>query len=195
MEELGRKNVVLKFLKVGNNLDDEGLSDQSIEEITKATLKMAKAKTGALIVIAKEHDLSQYSETGIKIGAKITSELLINIFEKNTPLHDGAVIVDGNRIASATCYLPLSDSIFISKELGTRHRAGMGISEVTDCIVIIVSEENGSISIARDGQLIQNADAVILKNELMKAQTKVEAKQKKLFWKGRERNEKNNDED
>lgn len=195
LEELGRKNVVLKFLKVGNNLDDEGLSDQSVEEITKATLKMAKAKTGALIVIAKEHDLSQYSETGIKIGAKITSELLINIFEKNTPLHDGAVIVDGNRIASATCYLPLSDSIFISKELGTRHRAGMGISEVTDCIVIIVSEENGSISIARDGQLIQNADAVILKNELMKAQTKVEAKQKKLFWKGRERNEKNNDED
>lgn len=185
LEELGKKNVVFKLLKFGPNVEDERLSDRSIEEIIRATLKMAKAKTGALIVIARDHDLSQYSETGIKIGAKITSQLLINIFEKNTPLHDGSVIIENDEIVSATCYLPLSDSLSISKELGTRHRAGMGISEVTDSIVIIVSEENGSISIARDGQLIRYADAAILKGELMKAQVQVEPKPKKKFRKGR----------
>lgn len=195
LEELGKKNVVFKLLKVGNNIENERLSDKSVEEIIRATLEMAKVKTGALIVVAREHDLSQYNETGIRIGAKITSQLLINIFEKNTPLHDGAVIIEGDKIASATCYLPLSDSVSLSKELGTRHRAGLGISEVTDSIVIIVSEENGSISVARDGQMIRYADAAILKNELVKAQAKVEAKPKKRFWKGRERNEKSSDED
>lgn len=185
LEELGKKNVVFKVLKFGSNIEDERLSDRSIEEIIRATLVMAKAKTGALIVIARDHDLSQYSETGIKIGGKITNQLLINIFEKNTPLHDGAVIIENDEIVSATCYLPLSDSVSISKELGTRHRAGMGISEVTDSIVIIVSEENGSISIARDGKLIRYADAAILKSELMKAQVQVEAKPKKRFRKGR----------
>ena len=194
LEELGKKNVVFKLLKVGNNIDNERLRDKSVEELIRATLEMAKVKTGALIVIARDHDLSQYSETGIKIGAKITSQLLINIFEKNTPLHDGAVIVENDEIVSATCYLPLSDSVSLSKDLGTRHRAGLGISEVTDSIVIIVSEETGSISIARDGQLIRYADAAILKNELVKAQTKVEAKPKKRFWKGREHNEKSNNE-
>ncbi len=195
LEELGKKNVVFKLLKVGNNIEDERLSDKSIEEIIRATLEMAKVKTGALIVIARDHDLSQYSETGIKIGAKITSQLLINIFEKNTPLHDGAVIMENDKVVSATCYLPLSDSVSLSKELGTRHRAGLGISEVTDSIVIIVSEETGSISIARDGQLIRYADAAVLKSELVKAQAKVEMKPKKRFWKGRERNEKSDDED
>lgn len=195
LEELGKKNVVFKLLKVGNTMEDEGLSDKSVEEIIRATLEMAKVKTGALIVIARDHDLSQYSETGIKIGAKITSQLLINIFEKNTPLHDGAVIMENDKVVSATCYLPLSDSVSLSKELGTRHRAGLGISEVTDSIVIIVSEETGSISIARDGQLIRYADAAVLKNELVKAQAKAEIKSKKRFWKGRERNEKSNDED
>ncbi len=195
LEELGKKNVVFKLLKVGNNIEDERLSDKSAEEIIRATLEMAKVKTGALIVIARDHDLSQYSETGIKIGARITSQLLINIFEKNTPLHDGAVIIENDKVVSATCYLPLSDSVSISKELGTRHRAGLGISEVTDGIVIIVSEETGSISIARDGQLIRYADAAVLKSELVKAQAKVEIKAKKRFWKGRERNEKSNQED
>ena len=194
LEELGKKNVAFKLLKIGNNIDDESLSDQSVEEIIRATLEMAKVKIGALIVVARDHDLSQYSETGIKVGAKITSQLLINIFEKNTPLHDGAVIIEGNKIVSATCYLPLSDSVSLSKKLGTRHRAGLGISEVTDSIVIIVSEENGSVSIARDGQLIRYADTAILKNELVKAQAKAEVKPKKRFWKGRERNEKSNDE-
>ena len=146
------------------------------------------------MVISQEHDLGQYIETGIRLDAKITSQLLINIFEKNTPLHDGAVIIEGDEIISATCYIPLSDSTSLSKELGTRHRAGLGLSEVTDSIIIIVSEETGSISIAREGKLIRYADAAILKNELTKAQAKEEVKPKKRFWKGRNRNEKSHDE-
>ncbi|MFQ9515844.1 MAG: diadenylate cyclase CdaA [Eubacterium sp.] len=193
LEELGKKNVIFRLLKIGGNMSEEGFSDKSVEELTRATLELAKAKTGALMVIKQEHDLGQYIETGIKLDARITSQLLINIFEKNTPLHDGAVIIEGNEIIAATCYLPLSDSTSLSKDLGTRHRAGLGISEVTDCIVIIVSEESGSISIAREGKLIRYADAAILKNELMKAQAKEEVKTKKRFWKGRGRHEERND--
>ena len=171
------------MFKLGNNLENERFSDKTIEEITRATLEMAKVKTGALMVISRDHDLSQYIETGIRLDARITSQLIVNIFEKNTPLHDGAVVIEGDRITAATCYL------------GTRHRAGLGLSEVSDCVVIIVSEENGSISIARDGKLIRYADTAVLKNELIKAQDKVETKDKKKFWKGRDRNEKNDDED
>lgn len=192
LEQLGKKNVFFKILKFGNNITEDGISDKSIEEIIRATLEMAKVKTGALIVVARDHDLSQYCETGIDIGAKITSQLLINIFEKNTPLHDGAVIIEGDTIVSATCYIPLSDSTSISKDLGTRHRAGLGLSEVTDSIIIIVSEETGSVSVAREGKLIRYADAAILKSELMKAQTREEVKPKKRFGKGRNRNEESN---
>ena len=143
LEELGKKNVFFKLFKLGNNLENERFSDKTIEEITRATLEMAKVKTGALMVISRDHDLSQYIETGIRLDARITSQLIVNIFEKNTPLHDGAVVIEGDRITAATCYLPLSDSISLSKDLGTRHRAGLGLSEVSDCVVIIVSEENG----------------------------------------------------
>lgn len=191
LEELGRKNVVFKLLKFGNNNSDERISDKTVEEIVRATLELAKTKTGALMVIAQDNSLSQYEETGIRMDANITSQLLINIFEKNTPLHDGAVIMDGDKISSATCYLPLSDSNSLSKELGTRHRAGLGISEVSDSMVIIVSEETGSISIAKEGKLIRYADAAMLKNELVKAQAKEESKSKKKFLKGKNRNEEN----
>ena len=193
LEELGKKNVLFKVLKFGNNLENERFNDKSVEEITRATLEMAKAKTGALMVISQEHDLGQYIETGLRLDAKITSQLLINIFEKNTPLHDGAVVIEGNEIVAATCYIPLSDSTSLSKELGTRHRAGLGLSELTDSIIIIVSEETGSISIAKEGKLIRYADAAILKNELTKAQAKDKVKPKKIR-KGRDRNEKSNDE-
>ena len=189
LEELGRKNVIFKVLKFENGNNESNFSDRSVEEITRATLEMAKAKTGALIVIRQQHDLGQFIETGIKIDGRISSQLLINIFEKNTPLHDGAVIIDENRVVAATCYLPLSDSSSLSKDLGTRHRAGLGISEVSDCIVVIVSEETGSISIAKEGKLIRYADASILKNELIKAQDKEEVKPRR-FLKGRGRNEK-----
>ena len=117
---------------------------------------MGKHKTGALIVIENEVKLGEYERTGIYLDAEISSQLLINIFEHNTPLHDGAVIIKGDRICSATCYLPLSDNMEISKELGTRHRAAVGVSEVTDSLTIIVSEETGRISIACDNYLHYN---------------------------------------
>ena len=172
LEELGKKNVFFKLFKLGNNLENERFSDKTIEEITRATLEMAKVKTGALMVISRDHDLSQYIETGIRLDARITSQLIVNIFEKNTPLHDGAVVIEGDRITAATCYLPLSDSISLSKDLGTRHRAGLGLSEVSDCVVIIVSEENGSIS-CRDGKLIDMQTPQALKKQLAKITDKV----------------------
>lgn len=193
LEELGKKNVIFKLFKLGDSLIDEELSDKTVDEITRASLELARTKTGALMVIKQEHDLGQYVDTGIKLDANVTSQLLINIFEKNTPLHDGAIVIEGDKIVAATCYLPLSDSISLSKDLGTRHRAGLGVSEVSDCIVIIVSEETGSISIAKEGKLIRYADAAMLKNELMKTQVKENVKTKKRFRKGRGRNEKRND--
>lgn len=123
----------------------------------------------------------------------MTSQLLINIFEHNTPLHDGAVIVRGDRITSATCYLPLSDNMELSKELGTRHRAGVGISEVTDSLTVIVSEETGKISTAYNGNLSRNVDADELKRQLVKVQNKTMEEKKILKWKGRSRNEKKAD--
>jgi len=114
---------------------------------------MAKVKTGALIVIEHTEELSDYVNTGIRIDGIVTAALLINIFEKNTPLHDGAVIIKGNTVIAATCYLPLSDNESISKDLGTRHRAAIGMSEATDATIIVVSEETGHISIAKDGVL------------------------------------------
>ena len=132
---------------------------------------MAKVKTGALMIIEGEQRLDDYEATGIMVDAKISSELLINIFEHNTPLHDGAVIIRGNRITAATCYLPLSDSLRISKELGTRHRAAVGISEVTDSFTIVVSEQTGSISIARNGELSRNVSREFLYDRLKELQS------------------------
>jgi len=117
---------------------------------------MAKRRIGALISIERETGLNEYIETGIPIEAQITSQLLINIFIPNTPLHDGAVIIKDGEIKAAACYLPLSESPFISKELGTRHRAAIGVSEVTDCVTIVVSEETGAISITKNGELYRN---------------------------------------
>ena len=124
------------------------------------------------------------------LDSVISSQLLINIFEHNTPLHDGAVIVRGNRIVSATCYLPLSDNMELSKELGTRHRAGVGISEVTDSLTLIVSEETGRVSIAFEGELYRNVDADFVREKLQLLQDKVIEEKKFKLWKGRSKNEK-----
>ncbi len=138
LEELGKKNIISSVLPFDNNHRvDEGFSEKTINEITKACVEMGKVKTGALIVIEQKVSLRDYKRTGIDVDGIVTSQLLINIFEHNTPLHDGAVIVQGNRVASATCYLPLSDNLGLSKELGTRHRAGVGISEVTDSLTVM----------------------------------------------------------
>lgn len=175
LETLGKRNKIFNIIKIGNNSnEEERFSDKALKSIKNATLELAKTKTGALIIIKKNFDLEQYAETGIRLEAKITSQLLINIFEKNTPLHDGAVIIEGDMIVAATCYLPLSENLSISKELGTRHRAALGISEVSDCLVIIVSEETGTISIAKEGRLIRYLDGDSLETELVKLQGKTE---------------------
>ena len=133
--------------------------------------------------------MNEYERTGIDVDGIVSSQLLINIFEHNTPLHDGAVIVRGNRITSATCYLPLSDNMALSKDLGTRHRAGVGISEVTDSLTVIVSEETGKISVAYGGLLERSLDAERLKVRLADIQNKPTEERKRKLWKGRSRNE------
>ncbi len=187
LEELGRKNF---FSPIISGKSEEGrFSDRTINEIVKACVEMSKVKTGALIVIEQEQSLGEYERTGIDVDGIVSSQLLINIFEHNTPLHDGAVLVRGNRIVSATCYLPLSDNMALSKELGTRHRAGVGISEVTDSLTVIVSEENGKISVAYDGQLERGMDADRLKVRLSDIQNKPVEEKKRKLWKGRSRDE------
>lgn len=190
MEELGQKNFFSAMLPFDSNKSEGGrFSDRTINEIVKASVEMGKVKTGALIVIEKDQSLSEYERTGIDVDGIVSSQLLINIFEHNTPLHDGAVIVRGNRIVSATCYLPLSDNMSLSKELGTRHRAGVGISEVTDSLTVIVSEETGKISVAYNGQLERGMDAERLKVRLSEIQNKPVEEKKRKLWKGRARNE------
>ena len=142
-------------------------------------------KTGALIVVEDEIVLAESERTGIAVDGILTSQLLINIFEKNTPLHDGAVIVRGDRVVSATCYLPLTDSLSISKDLGTRHRAAVGISEVSDSLTIVVSEETGKVSIAIGGELYRNVDADFLRNKLMYIQKREKKVSKIESWKRR----------
>ena len=165
LENLGGKNVLGKLFDFGK-VEENKFSDHTIDELIKACYAMGKVKTGALIVIEDEILLNEYVRTGIDIDAIISSQLLINIFEKNTPLHDGAVIVRGDRVVSATCYLPLSDSMTLSKDLGTRHRAAVGISEVSDSLTIVVSEETGKVSIAMRGQIYRNVNADFLRGKL-----------------------------
>ena len=153
LEQIGRGRLFARTM-----MQEEEERDRLIEAFVKSVSYMAKRRIGALISIEKETGLSEYIETGTGMDSLITSELLINIFIPNTPLHDGAVIVQRNRIAAAGCYLPLSESPFISKELGTRHRAALGISEVTDAVTIIVSEETGAVSLTANGDIDRNLD-------------------------------------
>ncbi|WCK54806.1 diadenylate cyclase CdaA [Aneurinibacillus sp. Ricciae_BoGa-3] len=151
LEQLGRGSLFSRSLK-----PDEEIVINFVESTAKAVFYMAKRRIGALIVIEQETGLSDYIETGISIEAKTSSELLINIFIPNTPLHDGAVIMRKDRVMAAGCYLPLSENPTISKELGTRHRAAIGLSEVSDAITLVVSEETGQVSIAMNGEIIRN---------------------------------------
>lgn len=192
LEQIGEKNLVTTLLPFAEVKEkQERFSDKTIEELIRATYELSKTKTGALMVIEQEVDLAEYERTGIEIGAVITSQLLINIFEHNTPLHDGAVILQGDQITAATCYLPLSDNMGLSKELGTRHRAAVGISEATDSFTIVVSEETGKVSITRSGEIIRNVDGEYLRvklKEIQKRKPSTESKRIKL-WKGKDRNE------
>lgn len=167
LEDLGNKNLINALPFDNGRNTDNSFTEKTVNEITRACVEMGKVKTGALIVIEQKESLAEYERTGIDVDGLVTSQLLINIFEHNTPLHDGAVIVRGNRITSATCYLPQSDNGDISKEVGTRHRAGVGISEVTDSVTVIVSEQTGKISITVGGTLERGFDGESLKKRLM----------------------------
>ena len=183
---IGAKNLFSSILTFDVSKTDNGrLSDRTINEIVKASVEMGKVKTGALIVIQNEQPLNEYERTGIDVDGIVSSQLLINIFEHNTPLHDGAVIVRENRVTAATCYLPLSDNMALSKELGTRHRAGVGISEATDSMTVIVSEETGKISVAYLGELSRGLDAERLREMLRSIQNKAPEEKKRKLWKGR----------
>lgn len=184
LDVLGRKNIIASFVQLNPVQSPKGrFSDRTISEIIKASYEMGRARTGALIVIAKEDPLVEYERTGIPVDAIVSNQLLINIFEHNTPLHDGAVIIKGDRVTSATCYLPLSDNMDLSKELGTRHRAGVGISEVTDTFTIIVSEETGYVSVAYGGELYRNVDSDYLRERMEMLQNKPNEEPRKFrLW-------------
>lgn len=192
LEKLGQNNIMTPLFNLSDSKENERFSDESLNGIVKATFQLAKTKTGALIVMEKDVPLYEYEKTGIAIDSLVSSQLLINIFEHNTPLHDGAIIIRGNRIVAATCYLPLSDNMQLSKDLGTRHRAAVGISEASDSLTIIVSEETGKVSIATAGTLIRNVDGDYLKSQLVIVQNKTKDVKKIKFWKRRFKSDKNN---
>ena len=176
LEQLGEKQIVSSLIPIdtGKNVT-ERFSDRTVNEIVKACVEMGKVKTGALIVMEQNVRLDEYERTGIVLDSVVSSQLLINIFEHNTPLHDGAIIVRGNRITSATCYLPLSDNMLL---------AGVGISEVTDSLTVIVSEETGAISVAYKGELKRNVTPEVLREQLVILQNKSTETKKFRLWKG-----------
>lgn len=186
LEQLGRGQFFARSSAVLGTGDAMSL----ISELSKAAVACAKTKTGVLIVLERETGLNDYIETGIKIDAMVTSELLVNVFVPSTPLHDGAVIIRGNRVAAAACFLPLTDNPYISMSLGTRHRAAIGITEVADAIAIIVSEETGIISVARDGKLVRYIDEKQLADILGEV-FMVKSQTTHLFWQRRNNDEKN----
>ena len=193
LEQLGSKNLVSVFLSFDDNKGDQGFTEKTVSELVRASFEMAKVKTGALMVIERGTPLKDIQRTGIDVDGLVTSQLLINIFEHNTPLHDGAVVIRGNRVAAATCYLPLSDNDSINKALGTRHRAAVGISEVTDSLTIVVSEETGRVSVAEHGELQKVKDAETLGRILRESFVQEESGNRFRIWKGRLKDERKTD--
>ena len=188
LEQLGKGKFFTAFTRSSEETDDKA-AQRTVDEIVKAAEKMGSVKTGALILIEQKVPLGDFERTGIPVDAIVSSQLLINIFEHNTPLHDGAVIVRRNRVAAATCFLPLTDSNEVSMELGTRHRAAIGASEVSDAYVIVVSEETGAISLARGGVLYRNLSPEQLKNMISQPRKEGSKKTFATIWKGRQEKE------
>lgn len=171
LEHLGRGNL---FTRVISPMIGKGsvirFSDKTLNDIVSSCSDMGKVRTGALIVVENRVGLEEYVRTGIVLDSLVSRQLINNIFEKNTPLHDGAVIIRGDRIVAATCYLPLSSSFYINKDLGTRHRSALGLSEVSDALIIVVSEETGSISYALGSKMHYNVGAEEIRNVLKSMQ-------------------------
>ena len=179
LEQLGRKKIFSNMFTFDTSSAEEKVSEKTINALVKACQEMSRNKTGALIVIENEYLLKDIEKTGISIDAVVTSQLLVNIFEHNTPLHDGAVIIRNNRILSATCYLPMSENLELSKELGTRHRAAVGVSEESDSLTIIVSEETGGISLAMNGVLSRNVEAECIRERIKEVMGTVDSENKR----------------
>lgn len=194
LEQLGSQNLASMFLPFNDRKPEEGFTEKTVNELVRASFEMAKVKTGALMVIERSASLKDIERTGIDVDGIVTSQLLINIFEHNTPLHDGAVVIRGNRVAAATCYLPLSDNGSINKALGTRHRAAVGISEMTDSLTIVVSEETGRVSLAEHGELRKVDDAASLNRELRQLFVQEESGSRFRIWKGKQKDERKTDE-
>lgn len=185
LEKLGERKFIPSMVPFDTNKDHGRFSEETIEGIVDAAFIMGKAKTGALIVVEQAIKLTEYESTGIRLDCLVSSQVLINIFEHNTPLHDGAIIVRNDRIVSATCYLPLSDNMGLSKDLGTRHRAAVGMSEVSDALIIVVSEETGMVSVAQGGRLSRNLTKEQLRERLEYIQNKKTGVTLISKWKGR----------
>lgn len=188
LESLGQKNILSSITPFDNKKENAKISAETENGIVEACVMMSSVKTGALIVVEKTVRLSEYESTGIELDGLVSSQILVNIFEHNTPLHDGAVIIRGERIAAATCYLPLSDNMSLSKKLGTRHRAAVGMSEASDALVIAVSEETGNISVAENGTLYVGITAQELHEHLKRIRAVGQENEKTPFisklWKG-----------
>ncbi|MEF9939786.1 MAG: diadenylate cyclase CdaA [Clostridium sp.] len=194
LEQLGSRNVLTGLFSIDDDKKNEDFSEKTINELVKASFEMSKVKTGALMVIERKTPLNEIERTGIEVDGILTSQLLVNIFEHNTPLHDGAVVIRGNRVTAATCYLPLSDNMAISKDLGTRHRAAVGVSETTDSITVVVSEETGRVSVASGGQLKRISDGDELRRTLSILVKQGETNINRFkIWKGRRKNERKAD--
>ena len=172
LERLGQG----RFLFAEHASLDEEEANKVVEELVRSAKNLSSTKTGALMVIEREMGLNDVADTGIKLDAKITAELLGNIFFVNTPLHDGAAIIRGNRLYAAGCLLPLTEKRGLSKELGTRHRAAIGISEQTDALILVVSEETGTISVAENGRLMRHLNGETLASVLRPAFVHVQRK-------------------
>ena len=198
LEKIGERKFLSSVVPFDSNREKARFSEHTMDSIVDAAYNMGRVKTGALIVVEQAIQLSEYEATGIYLDCMVSMQVLINIFEHNTPLHDGAIIIRGDRIVSATCYLPLSDNMGLSKELGTRHRAAVGMSEVSDALVITVSEETGAVSVAQGGVLYRNLKRDELREKLMEIQDKKTETNKltsiTAFLKGRLKNERKTEE-
>ena len=189
LEQLGTNKLTRYF---GIDKDLETKTKEDVYKVVIATTELAKTKTGGLIVIERDIKINDIIDSGVKIDSEVSPQLIVNLFTPNTPLHDGAVIVSNNKIAAAACILPLADDKDIAKEIGTRHRAGIGISKESDAIAIIVSEETGKISVAIDGKLIADVKEEALRNILNKRFTRESQKIRRL--KIKKENKQNQDE-